>query len=861
MNRVNEGRACARVAVALAVLTFTACPATIDTGDGGDGPISAGPSGGLFIRNGYGINIPAGALTTDTVITVTIIDTGIPDVPTRKRISFGYRFSPTSLTFKTPVTVYLPWVADRVPDAVDSSTFDMRRQAGSEAYAQLPGTKTDTTPFQAVEAQADRLGLFWVTSPSDPNIDRIEIDPPAATLMVGGTQAFTAKVIAPTGETVNASVTWGMVPPRVGSIDANGVFTAKAPGTATITARAGNQAATAKVYVPGTTPSASTFVHQNPFPTGNDLFGGAFAPLALGTVVAGANGTVLARTATGTWSRLFSTPGVTFTAVGGTTQENAVAIGHQATAGVLVEFKGSLAPVFKVFSPTDISDLVALWFDGTSGMGVGSGNSVVIRRDGAWTTEYHPSFEKLLSVIGDGAGGFVVVGELGSIYKWDPVRTVWDSLYDTRLSVKLDAAVLLNFATADAWAVGGNKLWHFVGTGWASESLPATPSLETATSIGLIDGHIVVGGQVPVSTTPAPEAKGVVLVRSATPDADAGVTLTSWAPFSLRNLQVPRGIFGQGANGYVVGDLGAVWRWNSASVAFVEESQGFYGDIADLAVLDDDVFAAVNECKTVACTARVGHVMHSNAGNWSELGALPSPEVILAVAAKSPSEVVASTPSGVFRWDGTSWGVLPINAASGALLDLQYCGASLWGVGENAAVYRGTGTQLSNVGSVNGSGSARAIQCPSENEIWVAGDGFLTSRTGNANWAAKTSMMVNQQPWFSVWSPGGGEGFAFGNSRYGIYYDTVNLSVIQSLGAIVPDVTTGLYGATIDTLYAVGLSKYPVAFGFAARFDGVNWTLVDSGAQRKSTAIHGTSSSNMWIGTEGGGVLKAAAPK
>ena len=83
-------------------------------------------------------------------------------------------------------------------------------------------------------------------------------------------------------------------------------------------------------------------------------------------------------------------------------------------------------------------------------MGVGTGNEVVIRRNGQWTTEYHPSFEALLSVIGDGQGSFVVVGDLGSIYKWDPVRKVWDSLYDTRLAVKLDAAQLINFASGEA---------------------------------------------------------------------------------------------------------------------------------------------------------------------------------------------------------------------------------------------------------------------------------------------------------------------------------------------------------------------------------------------------------------------------
>jgi hypothetical protein len=78
--------------------------------------------------------------------------------------------------------------------------------------------------------------------------------------------------------------------------------------------------------------------------------------------------------------------------VGGTTLTDAVAIGQVNGGGVLVEFKGANAPALRVFPPTQISELNFLWFDGTHGMGVGVGNEVVIRRDGGWTTEYHPSF-------------------------------------------------------------------------------------------------------------------------------------------------------------------------------------------------------------------------------------------------------------------------------------------------------------------------------------------------------------------------------------------------------------------------------------------------------------------------------------
>ncbi|MBL9039026.1 MAG: Ig-like domain-containing protein, partial [Archangium sp.] len=264
----------------LLLLGLTACPPTIDTGEdgGGTGPIVVGPNGGLFVRSGLAIDVPKGAVTDETIITITIVDTGIPEVADRKRISFGYRLSPTSLRFATPAKLYLPWVDDRVPRAVDPGTFDMRRQAGADAALALPGAKTGMLGEASfVEAPTERLGLFWVTSPSQPNVARLELDPEEVTIRVGEMTQLTARVVAPTGETVDAEVTWAAVAPRIGTVSSSGLFSATAPGVATVTARVGMQSATAKVNVVGDSSGPSTFSHQNPFPTGNDLWGGALA--------------------------------------------------------------------------------------------------------------------------------------------------------------------------------------------------------------------------------------------------------------------------------------------------------------------------------------------------------------------------------------------------------------------------------------------------------------------------------------------------------------------------------------------------------------------------------------------------------
>ncbi|MCA3015662.1 MAG: Ig-like domain-containing protein, partial [Myxococcaceae bacterium] len=255
------------------------CPPPVDLPDGGDdNALTLTPEGGLFVRNGYALDVPRNAVNGETRLFFTRVDTGIPEIEGRKRISFGWRVSPTNLRFQAPVKLYLTWEADRLVRGVDPGTYDMRRQTGNESFMNpLPGSRTNTTPFEAVEATTDRLGLFWLTSPATPNIERLELEPREITLRVGEMRKLTARVLAPNGDTLEATVTWSTLPPRVARVDMGGTVTALDPGTATVTARAGMKTATAKVFVVRDPPLAGpvTAVHDNPFPTGNDLWGGA----------------------------------------------------------------------------------------------------------------------------------------------------------------------------------------------------------------------------------------------------------------------------------------------------------------------------------------------------------------------------------------------------------------------------------------------------------------------------------------------------------------------------------------------------------------------------------------------------------
>lgn len=873
----------------LCALGLLACPPPVNLPDGGDdNALVITPEGGLFIRNGYALDVPRNAVSGETRIFFTRVDMGIPEIEGRKRISVGWRISPTNLRFQAPVKLYLTWDPERLVRGVDPGTYDMRRQTGNESFMNpLPGSRTNTTPFEAVEATTDRLGLFWLTSPSTPNIDRLELDPTEVTLRVGDMRKFNARVVAPNGDSIEATVAWSVLPPRVASVDMMGTVTALDPGTATVTARVGMKSATAKVFVVRDPPLAgpTTASHDNPFPTGNDLWGGGLAPGGLGTLFVGENGTVLARSATDQWQRLFSGPGISFRAIGGTTPTNAIAVGLQGTTGIAVEFRGTTqAPRVRVFQPNNISELSTLWFDGTHGMTAGSGNNLLAYRDGGWVEENNPTLRRVMSITGDGQGAFAVVNELGSIYRYDPARRVWDSLFDRELAVLLKAGQIVDATTGDSWAVGGGRLWRFTNGAWSAINLPPTLASADFTSLGLFDDRLFLAGRrngraLIASWLPPAADGGTPADGGADPDggvdpdggtsaADGGATSTGWSEFAMRGPQQPRGIFGGGLRspvGYVVGDFGAVWEWDATTKTFTERSRGFYGDVADLSATPTDVFVSVNECIDPMCLQVTGSVLHQGPSGWEPLGApQPFSRRVYAIVARAGMEVIVDSDDGTYRWDNTRWSPVSVSRF-GAIRDLKWCGERLVGAGDNGTAYLGNATGLVGSEVAMMAGDLFAVSCTSANEIWVAGDELLAQRTGTT-WTTRESMMVQQGPWRTVYAPGGGEAWAFGDARYGVYFDTATLTAVEAF-PIPMDVATASWGSSVDNLYMVGFTNPPIRFGFMMRFDGVQWRLIDSGSQRRVTAIDGFTSmqngaqrTTLWLGTLGGGVLRSVQP-
>jgi hypothetical protein len=236
------------------------------------------------------------------------------------------------------------------------------------------------------------------------------------------------------------------------------------------------------------------------------------------------------------------------------------------------------------------------------------------------------------------------------------------------------------------------------------------------------------------------------------------------------------------------------------------------------------------------------------------------------MAARSKTDIVVAVAAAdgsapqLWFYEGNSWSPAVVSGGfgGGTILQLRYCGSVLFGVGLGGSWYRGGPTLMTRQPAL-GMDNLWAFACPSDTELWAAGDAVLFQRIGNT-WSPRDSDAVAHAPYRAVWSPGQGESFQFGDSRYGTYWDTQTLRLLDGPGGTLPDVINGLWGSSVDNLYAVGITQLPVPFGLGVRFDGSDWRMVDMGSQRSVTAIDGTTNRNVFIGTKGGGVLRGIVP-
>ncbi len=165
-----------------------------------------------------------------------------------------YKFNATATDQNgNPMAATITWSSSNsTVGTVDSTGKFTALAAGIATVRASSGTVTGTA---AVTVMALTLPPPPAPAPT-PVLTVITVSPSTASLVVGGTQTFTAATKDQNGNPISAAVTWSSSNVTVGTIDGSGKFTALAAGTSTITASSSSVSGTASVTV--TAPATST---------------------------------------------------------------------------------------------------------------------------------------------------------------------------------------------------------------------------------------------------------------------------------------------------------------------------------------------------------------------------------------------------------------------------------------------------------------------------------------------------------------------------------------------------------------------------------------------------------------------------
>lgn len=128
------------------------------------------------------------------------------------------------------------------------------------------GFALGTTTITATNGSVSGSTVVTVTEPAPPELFRIVVLPYDVSVVAGSTQTFTAYPEDQYGNPFPTTVTWSSSNTAVGTIDSNGLFTAIAAGTTTITASSGSVSgtATATVRLPTVTFVVTNSVTNSP---------------------------------------------------------------------------------------------------------------------------------------------------------------------------------------------------------------------------------------------------------------------------------------------------------------------------------------------------------------------------------------------------------------------------------------------------------------------------------------------------------------------------------------------------------------------------------------------------------------------
>jgi len=206
--------------VATAAVNAGACRVTAVAA--GNATITATTSTGKSAAAAVAVAAPAPAIT------------GLTVSPSAAQVAVGQSVTlvPSATRANASVNVAYTYTSSAAAVATVSSTGVVTAVAPGVASITISATGTGTGLASASLSTATAITV----SDRTPGLTTLQVSPTAAALLTGGTQQVTATAQGPRASA--ATITYGTSAPAIATVNASGLITAVAPGTATITVTA-----------------------------------------------------------------------------------------------------------------------------------------------------------------------------------------------------------------------------------------------------------------------------------------------------------------------------------------------------------------------------------------------------------------------------------------------------------------------------------------------------------------------------------------------------------------------------------------------------------------------------------------------
>ncbi len=628
-------------------------------------------------------------------------------------------------------------------------------------------------------ATADTTKRASATLTVTPRPVVVTVSPRPVSLDVGATQQLSASVTGDPG--INTAVTWSSASASIAAVNASGLVTAVASGSAVILATSVADPArrdTVTVAV-SSTQLATTWASVR---LGGALYEEILSTVGFGTASAFAVNIVgdVYRFDGANWT--LSTTGAQhggrFQAVHGSSASNVIAVGSNGIAarfngsswttmssgttnalndvwvegasaafavggnGTAVRFNGSS---WATTSTGSAATLNAVWTTSGASFAVGGAGAVLRYSSGAWTPLASNTSETLYGVSGTSANDVVAVGSVGTIVRFD----------GTSFAIVANSVSSGDLYSVDGTSVNNGRMYlggdagllQLDGTTLSLVATPYRPRLITVSADAI--GTVWVGGQ-----------RGAVMRLSG-----GSWTTVNLAPDLLDVWS------SSSSNAWAVGEFGFVYRWSGT--AWTRQSTPTTVTLNTVwGASTSDAFAGGDN----------GTMLRFNGSSWTAMS-FPSTATVTGLWGSSSSNVYATTSSGqVLRFTGASWSVVATNATP------------LWGV----------------FGLASG-------------EVYVSGDGGALLRFNGSGWTS--SSPTGSGTLAGVWGSTSSNLFSVGVDGSGAagYAFRFNGSAWSSVNVGTPRLLTSVWGPAQNDVYATG------DLGTMLRFNGSSWQMMPTG--------------------------------